>query len=92
MPQPSSLTAISAWPPSRSTTSIWRAPASIAFSTSSLTAAAGRSMTSPAAMRLTTTGGSWRIFMAAILRDFAVPHEAAAAGGVNVYDLPRFDR
>ena len=63
MPAPSSLTAISVLPPSRSTISILRAPASIAFSTSSLTAAAGRSMTSPAAMRLTTTGGSWRIFI-----------------------------
>ena len=63
MPPPSSPTAISVLPPSRSTISILRAPASIAFSTSSLTAAAGRSMTSPAAMRLTTTGGSWRIFI-----------------------------
>src|SRR5205807_9915259 len=49
---------------SRSTISMRFAPASIAFSTSSLTAAAGRSMTSPAAMRLTITGGSWRIFIA----------------------------
>ena len=63
MPAPSSLTMISALPPSRSTISILRAPASIAFSTSSLTAAAGRSMTSPAAMRLTTTGGRRRIFI-----------------------------
>ena len=69
MPAPSSPTAISVLPPSRSTISILRAPASIAFSTSSLTAAAGRSMTSPAAMRLTTTGGSWRIFIGLILRD-----------------------
>src|SRR2546430_15939 len=53
MPWPLSATAISAWPPSRSVMSMRVAPASIAFSTSSLTAAAGRSMTSPAAMRLT---------------------------------------
>src|SRR4051794_37497301 len=37
------------------------APASIAFSTNSLTAAAGRSTTSPAAMRLMRTGGRRRI-------------------------------
>src|SRR3954454_17742114 len=63
MPAPSSVTAIRALPPSRNTISTLRAPASTAFSTSSLTAAAGRSMTSPAAMRLTTTGGNWRIFI-----------------------------
>jgi len=43
-------------PPSYNTTSIRVAPASIAFSTNSLTAAAGRSMTSPAAIRLTDNG------------------------------------
>ena len=37
------------------------APASSAFSTSSFTAAAGRSITSPAAMRLTVSGGRMRI-------------------------------
>ena len=36
------------------------APASSAFSTSSLTTLAGRSTTSPAAMRLTMSGESWR--------------------------------
>src|SRR5215469_13214937 len=61
MPAPLSATAINAWPPSLSTMSMRAAPASIAFSTSSLTAAAGRSMTSPAAMRLMRTGGSRRI-------------------------------
>src|SRR5207248_5433322 len=49
-------------------TSMRAAPASIAFSTNSLTAAAGRSMTSPAAMRLTRTGGRRRI---AIIRVYA---------------------
>src|SRR5712671_3851743 len=61
MPAPLSATEINAWPPSLRTTSMREAPASIAFSTSSLTAAAGRSTTSPAAMRLTRTGGSRRI-------------------------------
>ena len=44
-----------------SSTSIRVAPASSAFSTSSLTAAAGRSTTSPAAMRLTRFCGRRRI-------------------------------
>ena len=52
MPQPSSATEISVRPPPRSVTSIRVAPASRLFSTSSLTAEAGRSTTSPAAMRL----------------------------------------
>src|SRR3954468_20975454 len=63
MPQPSSVTAISERPPSRTTTSMRVAPASRAFSTSSLTAAAGRSTTSPAAMRLTRVSGRRRIVM-----------------------------
>jgi hypothetical protein len=45
------------------TTSIWRAPASMAFSTNSLITDAGRSITSPAAMRLTVSADSWRIGM-----------------------------
>ncbi len=53
MPQPSSATWIRLRPPSRTITSMRVAPASMAFSTSSLTAAAGRSMTSPAAIRFT---------------------------------------
>jgi hypothetical protein len=40
-----------------------RAPASSAFSTSSLTTLAGRSTTLPAAMRLTTASESWRTGM-----------------------------
>ena len=39
------------------------APASMAFSTSSFTAEAGRSITSPAAMRLTISGGRRRMAM-----------------------------
>ena len=50
MPQPSSVTTISFKPPSLRWMVIWRAPESIAFSTSSFKAAAGRSMTSPAAI------------------------------------------
>ena len=61
MPQPSSVTRISALPPSAYSTAIRRAPASSAFSTSSLTAEAGRSTTSPAAIRSMARGSSWRI-------------------------------
>jgi hypothetical protein len=50
MPQPLSVTTISERPPSLSTTSIFDAPASTAFSTNSLRAEAGRSTTSPAAI------------------------------------------
>ena len=60
MPQPSSLTEINARPPSRMRTWIEVAPASMLFSTSSLTTDAGRSTTSPAAILLTTASGSLR--------------------------------
>src|SRR6185437_8799431 len=63
MPSPSSVTAIRLCPPSRSASSMRPAPASIEFSISSFTAEAGRSTTSPAAMRLTRTGGSCRMRM-----------------------------
>jgi hypothetical protein len=61
MPQPSSVTSIRDKPPSASETAIRVAPASIAFSTISLSAEAGRSTTSPAAMRLTKVSGRRRI-------------------------------
>ena len=60
MPLPSSATAMRSRPPPVATTSIRPAPASSAFSTSSLTTLAGRSTTSPAAMRLMTVSGSRR--------------------------------
>src|SRR6056297_471999 len=61
MPQPSSVTRISVLPPSACATSMRVAPASSAFSTSSLTAEAGRSTTSPAAMRFIAASSSCRI-------------------------------
>ena len=61
MPCPSSVTRMSEMPPPAVTTSISRAPASMAFSTSSLTTLAGRSITSPAAIRLMVSGDSWRM-------------------------------
>ena len=67
MPPPSSVTRMSERPPAAVTTSISPAPASSAFSTSSLTTLAGRSTTSPAAMRLTVSGLSWRMGMATLL-------------------------
>ena len=50
-------------PPLTATISMAVAPASSAFSTSSFTTLAGRSITSPAAMRLTVSGESWRMVM-----------------------------
>jgi hypothetical protein len=61
MPQPSSVTRISVLPPSAMSTWMRPAPASSAFSTSSFTAEAGRSTTSPAAMRLIAASSSCRI-------------------------------
>src|SRR5215467_5776084 len=60
MPEPSSATRISPSPPPAIATLMRRAPASIAFSISSLTTLAGRSTTSPAAILLTISGGSCR--------------------------------
>ncbi len=54
MPQPSSVTPMCSTPPASRSITIRAAPASIAFSTSSLTAEAGRSTTSPAAIWLTS--------------------------------------
>src|SRR5512145_3109882 len=62
MPSPSSRTLMRSSPPARSSTSTRRAPASSAFSTSSLTTAAGRSITSPAAICPCTAGGRTAIF------------------------------
>src|SRR5829696_114943 len=63
MPQPSSTTRTSSCPPPAVTTSIRVAPASTAFSTSSLTTLAGRSTTSPAAIRSIRTFGRARTGM-----------------------------
>ena len=60
MPIPSSVTRISPRPAFRETTETFRAPASMEFSTSSRTTAAGRSTTSPAAIWLATAAGSLR--------------------------------
>ena len=63
MPEPSSDTRMSRRPPPSVTTSIRLAPASSAFSTNSFTTLAGRSTTSPAAMRLMMPSESWRTAM-----------------------------
>ena len=80
MPSPSSLTRMSRRPPPSVSTSMRVAPASSAFSTSSLTTLAGRSTTSPAAMRLTMASESWRTGArrAARDRDARPPRRAAA--------------
>ncbi len=66
MPDPSSTTAMRTSPPPSMAISTRPAPASSAFSTSSLTTDAGRSMTSPAAMASATTCGNLRIGAVAI--------------------------
>ena len=71
MPAPSSMTRIRLKPPPEVAISTRDAPASSAFSTSSLTTLAGRSMTSPAAIWLIIVSESWRMGMAAILHGFA---------------------
>ena len=58
MPWPLSVTAIRRVPPASSSTTSSVAPASIAFSSSSFRADAGRSMTSPAAIWLISRSGS----------------------------------
>ena len=58
MPLPSSRTRISLVPPCSTSTLIWRAPASSAFSSNSLSTEAGRSTTSPAAIWLASRESS----------------------------------
>src|SRR5690606_11281746 len=58
IPEPSSLTEILRMPPPSRRTSIARAPASMAFSSNSFRTDAGRSITSPAAIWLTSKSGS----------------------------------
>ncbi len=64
MPHPLSTTRTSSMPPASSDTSMRVAPASMAFSTNSLTTLPGRSMTSPAAILLITLWGRrWMVGM-----------------------------
>ena len=58
MPQPSSVTRIRVMPPCWTSTVTVAAAASMAFSMSSLTTDAGRSTTSPAAIRSATWGSN----------------------------------
>ena len=58
MPEPSSATRMNVSPPRSIESVTFFAPASTEFSSSSLTTEAGRSTTSPAAMRSATCGGS----------------------------------
>ena len=62
MPQPSSLTRRKVMPPFWISTVTVFAPASMEFSTSSFTTEAGRSTTSPAAIRFARWGSSCMIF------------------------------
>ena len=79
MPVPSSTTRIRLLPPSSISTVMWRAWASRAFSTSSFTTAAGRVITSPAAMREA-------VFT---VQDLDAPHLSLALTPALVYDSPK---
>src|SRR5215207_6383415 len=67
MPDPLSQTSISPSPPEARRTATSLAPESSAFSISSLSALAGRSTTSPAAIRLISSGGRRLIDMPRVL-------------------------
>ena len=67
IPSPLSVIRIDFNPASSISTTIWLAPASIEFSTNSLTTLAGRSITSPAAIWLARTSGN------SIICDIAAP-------------------
>ena len=69
-------------PPSTILISILLAPASMAFSTSSLTTLAGRSTTSPAAMRLTVSSGSSLIVNGVPFRVYEITVSKIAKGAV----------
>jgi len=73
MPEPSSTTRRLSAPPPSSSTTMLLAPESSALSRSSLRAAAGLSMTSPAAIRLATSGASTRIRDASIQTVYTGP-------------------
>src|SRR5260370_13893481 len=75
VPQRSSRTRTSLRPPSSRSISIRFAPASSAFSTSSFTTAAGRSMTSPAAIWLASV--SWSTWMRGTAAQSSRPWQAA---------------
>ena len=77
IPQPSSLTSTRSSPPADSRTATWVAPASSAFSTSSLSALAGRSTTSPAAMRSISPEGSLLIDIVRCPSPIGMPSRSA---------------
>ena len=80
MPQPSSVMRRKVMPPFCNSIVMFFAPASMEFSTSSLTADAGRSTTSPAAMRSATWRSSWMIFGIKSLRIRSSAAEARTTG------------
>ncbi len=75
MPRPSSVTRMRVTPPSSVSTVTRVLPASMALSRSSRTTETGRSITSPAAMRAATSGGSTRMERA---RTLVIASPAAA--------------
>src|SRR6266511_1104101 len=83
MPLPLSTTRIRSMPPCSTSTSRRVLPASMAFSSNSLTTLAGRSMTSPAAILVTTDGVSCRMRLM-----FGVYHPRPGSGNVGWLEGP----
>ncbi len=81
IPAPLSATRMRRMPPPARSTSICVAPESSAFSSSSFSAAAGRSTTSPAAIWLIRWSGSARI---CAIGHVALPRESRRPAGVHV--------
>src|SRR5882672_2486540 len=91
MPLPSSRTRHNATPPLSTSMSMRRAPASRAFSTSSLMTEAGRSTTSPAAIWLMSSGSRMRMGMGRRWAPAVYPQERPLAQKFPRSKLARVD-
>ena len=89
MPRPSSRTRISRRPPCSMSIARLRAPASRLFSSSSLRTEAGRSTTSPAAIWLTSCGGSRRMGMGGFYHAARRPPTRGRKRNIRGTQLPR---
>ena len=88
MPSPSSVTRIIFKPASRTSTEICEAPASIALSSSSFTADAGRSTTSPAAILSARSGDMIRMGRRSFIPE---PRRRRGASTASVITATRFE-
>ena len=91
MPDPLSVTRMAKMPPFSISTVMAVAPASIAFSTSSLITEAGRSTTSPAAMRLAVAKSSVQSPLTPPLRAFAAAQGVDGVQGRHGVQIQLFE-